>query len=158
MASIFQSIFDYVGAAHLLTFQQLGILLGPVLLLAFILDHLSQFVRAPRPGILGLDVYTYLTAPGVMVHELGHAFFCVIFRHRIIRMRLFSPRGDGTLGSVQHSYNPRKRTRESETSSSAQDRSGSEVRWCACWPGVFWVRPRGKPSVNCPSRRTAQAR
>ena len=60
-----------------LTFQQLAILLGPVFVLAFILDQLSQFVEARAARILGLDVYTYLAA-GVMVHELGHAFFCVI--------------------------------------------------------------------------------
>jgi hypothetical protein len=74
MDSIVQSILNYVGRGALLTVRQLLILLGPVLILALILDQLSQFVRTRAARILGLDFYTYLTAPGVMVHELGHAF------------------------------------------------------------------------------------
>ena len=31
----------------------------------------------------------------------------MIFRHRIIKMHLFSPGRDGSLGSVEHSFNPR---------------------------------------------------
>ncbi len=102
-----QPILDYVGQSVLLTLKQVVIVLGPVLVLAFMLDYLSQVVRGRAARILGRNAYTYLTAPGVMVHELGHAFFCVIFRHRIVSMHLFKPGSDGTLGSVQHSYNPR---------------------------------------------------
>jgi hypothetical protein len=107
MGSMIQSILDYIVRTALLTVEQLAIVLGPVLILAFILDHLSQFVRKRAARIVGLKPYIYLTAPGVMVHELGHAFFCVIFRHRIISMHLFKPGRDGTLGSVEHAFNPR---------------------------------------------------
>jgi hypothetical protein len=107
MGSIIQAIADYIGQSALLTLQHLTLLLGPVLILAFVLDQLSQFIRARGARLFGLDAYIYLTAPGVMIHELGHAFFCVIFRHRIVRMQLFAPTGDGTLGSVEHAYNRR---------------------------------------------------
>jgi hypothetical protein len=43
---------------------------------------------------------------GTSIHELGHAFFCVIFRHKIQEMKLFIPNPrDDTLGYVSHTYN-----------------------------------------------------
>jgi hypothetical protein len=105
MNSLTQSVADYVGQSALLTVQQLLIQLGPVFMLAVMLDRLAQFMRARGARIFGRDVYTYLTAPGVVVHELGHAFFCIIFRHRIVSMQLFRPDRNGRLGSVDHAYN-----------------------------------------------------
>jgi hypothetical protein len=100
-----QSILSYIGRSALLTVEQLAITLGPLLILAFILDKLAQCIRGRAARTFGLKPYIYLTAPGVMVHELGHAVFCVIFRHRIVSMHLFKPGPDGTLGSVEHFYN-----------------------------------------------------
>ena len=77
MTTLIQPIVDYAGQSALLTVRQLLVQLGPVLLLAFLLDRFAQFIRARGARIFGRDVFVYLTAPGVMVHELGHAFFCV---------------------------------------------------------------------------------
>lgn len=42
---------------------------------------------------------------GTPVHELGHAFFCVIFGHKITEIKLFQPNNtDGVLGYVNHSF------------------------------------------------------
>jgi hypothetical protein len=98
---------DHVASGLVMALQQLLLVLGPLFLLAWVLQQLSRYIRNRIAWTFHVDAYTYLTAPGVVIHELGHAFFCVIFGHRIVRMNLFRPQPDGTLGFVQHSYNPK---------------------------------------------------
>ncbi|MBO5694588.1 MAG: hypothetical protein J6S98_04210 [Lentisphaeria bacterium] len=79
----------------------------PWLAVAFVMQQLSSTLRTALSQKIGIRTYVYLTAPGVIVHELSHAFFCVLFGHTITDMQLFSPEEDGTLGYVSHRYNPR---------------------------------------------------
>jgi hypothetical protein len=44
--------------------------------------------------------YALFTAPGVMIHELAHAFFCVLARVKIFKIRLF--RFGNPAGYVNH--------------------------------------------------------
>jgi hypothetical protein len=87
----------------------LAMLFLPGIVIAFLLQLVSNSIRRRLARLLGINGYIYLTAIGVMTHELGHALFCLIFRHRIVEMKLFSPESDGTLGYVNHSYNPDSR-------------------------------------------------
>lgn len=45
--------------------------------------------------------------PGTIVHEGSHVIACLLFGHRVDRVRWFDPRAtDGSVGSVEHSYDP----------------------------------------------------
>ena len=79
----------------------------PWMITAGLMQLASNWLRNSLARLLGDYAYIYLTAPGIAVHELSHAFFCLIFRHKINEMKLFSPENDGTLGYVSHSYDPK---------------------------------------------------
>lgn len=85
----------------------LAVGLLPLVVVALIMQKFSDLLRNKLAGLLGIKGYIYLTAPGVMIHELSHAVFCLIFQHKILEMKLFSPEEDGTLGYVNHAYNPK---------------------------------------------------
>ncbi len=97
----------YLARGFFLTFIQILLLLGPGLVLAYAMHLLSGVIRNYAARIFGHRAYIGLTAPGIMVHELGHAFFCFVFGHRINGIQLFKPGRDGPLGYVNHSYNPK---------------------------------------------------
>ncbi len=103
-----ESILAYLWAAVLATLIQLGIFLVPGLVLAFIMNYAAGFVECRALATMGRGWYLGLFGwLGTLVHELGHAIFCLIFRHKITDMKLFDPDPDtGTLGYVEHSYNP----------------------------------------------------
>lgn len=43
---------------------------------------------------------------GVPVHELSHAIFALLFRHKVSKVKLFQkPDSNGVMGYVRHSYN-----------------------------------------------------
>ncbi len=84
-----------------------GIILGffgCFLLLALLLQLVTLSLRRRWYALLGERSWIMLAAPGTVVHETGHALFCLIFRHRINEMKLFSPSPDGTMGVVDHSW------------------------------------------------------
>ena len=87
--------------------HQLFIGVVPYLLIALLMQYLSQELRRRLAAALGVGAFVRLTAPGVVLHELCHAAACLIFGHRIVELRLFSPEADGTLGYVRHTYDPR---------------------------------------------------
>lgn len=95
---------SYVWNSITTTLSQVLILLGPGLVLGFIMHFVAQFTRQHIGYKWDLRLASWIGTP---THELGHAFFCVVFGHNITEIQLFRPDPvTGTLGFVKHSYNP----------------------------------------------------
>ena len=102
------STIDFLKLVIITTFSQLIWLLGLLFVFGLILYILARFTRLTYVKSAGRKLDVIVTGwIGTPVHELGHAVFCILFRHRILEMRLYTPNStDGTLGYVNHAYNP----------------------------------------------------
>ena len=87
-----------------------GIILGffcCFLIAALLLQLVTLSLRRRWYEVLGERSWIMLAAPGTVIHETGHAFFCLLFRHRVLEMKLFAPTPEGTMGMVSHSWDPK---------------------------------------------------
>lgn len=68
----------------------------------------ARLVERQSVRLFGDRLHLYLLGSfGTMVHEASHVIACLVFRHRVNRVRWFDPRAsDGSLGSVTHAYDP----------------------------------------------------
>jgi hypothetical protein len=101
-------ILEFLKQVIITTFSQLVWLLGLLFIFGLLLYVFARFTRITYVKSAGQKLDIIFTGwIGTPVHELGHAIFCILFRHRIVEMKLYSPNSeDGTLGYVNHSYNP----------------------------------------------------
>jgi hypothetical protein len=101
-----EAISSYLRSAALASLVQIGIFLFPGLVLALIMNYESGLVERRALLTMGRGWYLGLFGwLGTTVHELGHAVFCLVFRHKIIAIKLFDPDPEtGALGYVEHSY------------------------------------------------------
>ena len=103
-----ETIFLYLWKAILTTLAQIGIFFVPGLIFTVVVNYVSTLLQKRALLTIGrgwfLGLFGWL---GTIIHELGHAFFCIVFRHKITEMKLFDPDPEtGTLGYVQHTYEP----------------------------------------------------
>ena len=88
--------------------SQVLALLGALALLATVLHVVERRLStrlAHRFGWRSVLVTGWL---GVPIHECSHLVMCLLFRHRIVAVKLFDPDpATGTLGYVQHAYSRR---------------------------------------------------
>jgi len=107
MEQYLHSIPGYLLKVLLSTLTQVFVLFGPSIILAVLMHFVSTACQNLGYKLMGsrifLGVFGWL---GTAIHELGHAFFALIFFHRITEMKLFSPDAKkGSLGYVTHTWN-----------------------------------------------------
>ncbi len=105
------NLLDLLKEVVVTTLGHLVWLLGLIFLFGIVLYFLAKFTRLSYVKSAGYKLDVVFTGwIGTPVHELGHALFCLVFGHKINEMKLYNPDpSDGTLGYVNHSYNPESR-------------------------------------------------
>lgn len=100
-------ILSYLLSIWQSSFNQLFILFGPLLVLVLLLNLSAIVTTRLSVRLWGLNLFLYGFAwLGCSVHELSHAFFAIIFGHKITSIELFKPNSkEESLGRVVHSYN-----------------------------------------------------
>jgi hypothetical protein len=103
------NIFQYFGDVILVSFLQLFVLMGPGLILALSMHLVAGGLDRLATRAIGWKAYYALFSfLGTIIHELGHAFFNLIFGHKILNMKLTNRDPSlGTTAHVAYSYNPR---------------------------------------------------
>jgi len=100
------SVLLFIRDLIVATFGQMASLFAGVFVFGLLINFLSQFTYKSLEKAFG-NRGVYLVAwLGTPLHELGHALFCVIFLHKIVEIKFFSPDPvNGTLGYVYHKWN-----------------------------------------------------
>jgi hypothetical protein len=105
MEETLQKILDYTVDAGISTLTQLFVLIGPLIVLAVVMNFIARKNENLSYEVLGQKIYLYVFGwLGTAVHELGHAIFAIIFAHKISELKLFTPGSGKSLGHVKHSY------------------------------------------------------
>ncbi len=102
----FEKFLVFLKTVIICTFSQLFWLFGLLFIFGLILYLLARFTRTTYVKTTGSTFDVFITGwIGTPIHELGHAILCLIFRHKIVEIKLYSPNTtDGTLGYVNHTY------------------------------------------------------
>jgi len=107
MEKYFHQIIDYLIKVIQSSFNELIVLFGPLLVLVLILNFSAILAARLSLRFWGRNIFLYgFGWLGCSVHELSHAFFALIFGHKIKEMVLFAPNSKGeSLGHVSHTFN-----------------------------------------------------
>ena len=101
------SFLNYLLSSFLNGFCLMGLGLLPYIILAFFMHFMSISLREGIAKRSSGNGWLYLTSPGVVVHELGHVLFCLIFKHKVTEVKLFEcDPNKHSLGHVNHRYDP----------------------------------------------------
>ncbi len=87
------------------TFSQMASLFAGVFIFGLLIHFFSQLTFKSLERSFGSRGTYFVAWLGTPIHELGHALFCVIFMHRIVKIEFFKPDPiTGTLGYVDHKW------------------------------------------------------
>lgn len=107
MEDVIEISWYHLTASLKLTGIQILLLLGPLAVYGWLMHRTAGALEAAA-GRLGGRAARMFFRPGVLVHELSHLVMCVVFFHRVTRIRLFDFDPDSSrAGYVAHRYNPR---------------------------------------------------
>ncbi len=99
------TVLIFIKDLLLATLGQMVSLFAGLFIFGLLIQFVSQLTFRSMEKAFGKGVYLVAWL-GTPIHELGHAFFCVIFGHRIEDISLFRPDpATGTLGYVYHTWN-----------------------------------------------------
>ena len=108
MDGLIDTLREVLLAGLLGTGRQVALILGPLALAAGALHLVENQLTGRLVSRLGWRSIWLTGWLGVPLHELSHAATCLLFGHKVKRMRLFAPdRATGRLGDVQHAYDPK---------------------------------------------------
>lgn len=106
---MFETLIEIIKQAAVATAGQILTVMGFMFAAGIALFVLARFTRntVASGGSYKLDIF--LTGwIGTPVHEIGHALFALLFGHKIVEMKLYTPGAEnGSLGYVNHTYNPK---------------------------------------------------
>jgi hypothetical protein len=104
--SINMAVLLFFKALFVNTLIQMATFFAGFLVFGLLIQALSQLSFRSLEKSFG-NKGTYVVAwLGTPIHELGHALFCLIFRHKIAEIRFFKPdQTTGTMGYVYHKWN-----------------------------------------------------
>jgi hypothetical protein len=94
----------FFSLLHAVTIQILGVL-GIFFIFGFLLSKIQEATHSRYRRTIGWKGILWTAWIGTPIHELGHVFFAILFRHRINKISLFEPNErTGGLGYVNHSF------------------------------------------------------
>lgn len=104
--SSLNDFFNFLKQVILSTFSQLSWLLGLLFIFGFVLYVFARLTRITFVKTSGRTLDVIITGwIGTPIHEFGHILFCLLFRHKILDVKLYNPNPkDNTLGFVNHSF------------------------------------------------------
>jgi len=106
MTSMLAEALDITRDSLLATGRQVLLILGPLAVVTGALRLIERALASRLSSRLGWHSVLLTAWLGVPVHELSHAAACVLFGHRVERLRLLAPDSiTGQLGSVDHAWN-----------------------------------------------------